>query len=76
MQRPQRVVRGRKLLLAVVAVASGVTISCSVEAIGSFDSGWDAVFEAAAADAANDASSDSAIDTSDDAGDVMDATSD
>ncbi len=78
MQRSQRVVRKRNMLLAVVAVASGVTISCGCGGIGLYDPGWDAAFDAAAkdasrdADAANDGSSDSAFD----AGDATHAGSD
>ena len=76
MQRSQRV-RERKLLLAVVAVASGVTISCSAGGgIGLYNPGWDAAFEEA--DAAKDplrptdaaADSGDAAETSRDAGDA------
>lgn len=79
MQRSQRVGRERKLLLAVVAVASGVTICCSDPGgIGVYNPGWDAAFEEAATktdasnpfpDAASDASNDSAAEANDDAGD-------
>lgn len=49
MRGSQRVVRERKLLLAVVAVASGVTISCGEPgAIGFYNRGWDAAFDDAA----------------------------
>jgi hypothetical protein len=74
MQRSLGVVRERKLLLAVVAVASGVTISCSDPgAIGVFNRGWDAAFEDAAnplkpTDAAADAGD--AAETSSDASDA------
>lgn len=78
----KRGARERKLLLAVVAVASGVTICCSEPGgIGVYNPGWDAAFQDAAkdaqkplADAASDASGDAAADVSDDAAD--DATGD
>jgi hypothetical protein len=44
------------MLLAVVAVASGVTITCSCGGIGLYNPGWDAAFEDAAKDAATEAS--------------------
>ena len=80
----KRVARERKLLLAVVAVASGVTIACSEPGgIGVYNPGWDAAFQDAAkdaqkpvSDAATDASSDSPAEANDDAGDVADATAD
>lgn len=73
------------MLLAVVAVASGVTIACSEPGgIGLYNPGWDAAFEDAAkkdaspgfGDAASDAeaSTDATLDASDDAPD--DAASD
>ena len=78
--------RKRKMLLAVVAVASGVTISCDSGGIGLYDPGWDAAFNDAAAkkDAANDASdatvedasTDAPDDASDDASDASDDASD
>ena len=79
----RRVARERKLLLAVVAVASGVTISCSEPGgIGVYPNpAWDAAFEDAAKDAspgfgdaandaANDAPDDSPVDASDAASDA------
>ena len=80
----KRIARERKLLLAVVAVASGVTISCSEPGgIGLYNPGWDAAFEDAANkdaanDAPNDAPIDATLDASDDAADadVPDASSD
>jgi hypothetical protein len=81
MGRSQHFARERKLLLAVVAVASGVTISCSDPGgIGVYNPGWDAAFEDAAKDAqkpfddaATDASSDSPAEAN---ADATDATSD
>ena len=83
MGQSQHVGRQRKLLLAVVAVASGVTISCSDPGgIGLYPNpGWDAAFEDAAKDAQNpfpdaatDGSSDSAAEASADAGDASTAS--
>ena len=84
MQRSPRVGRQRKMLLAVVAVASGVTISCGSEGIGLYDAGWNEVFDAAAkkdaagdaSDAESDASVDSAVDASNDAADAADGAAD
>ena len=70
------------MLLAVVAVASGVTISCGSGGIGLYDPGWDAAFLDAASkkDAAPDASDatvdDASSDATDDASDATDAASD
>lgn len=50
-----RMRRDRKLLLAVVAVSSGMTISCGARGIGLYDSGWAEMFDAAARDAGHDA---------------------
>jgi hypothetical protein len=53
------------MLLAVVAVASGVTISCGSSAIGVYDAGWGEAFDAAANDASGDAdaaATDSSVD--------------
>ncbi len=72
MHRPPHVRRERKLLLAVVAVSSGLTISCGARGIGLYDSGWAEMFDAAAQDAGPDAAEphDAAADTSNDAGDT------
>jgi hypothetical protein len=68
--------RERKLLLAVVAVSSGLTISCSARGIGLYDSGWNSMFDAAARDAAQDAndSHDATADAPSDASDATDAS--
>lgn len=77
----KRAVRERKFLLAVVAVASGVTISCDDGGgIGVYNPGWDAAFEEAAAkdaqkpfaDASTDAPEDVTEEAGDDAGDASD----
>jgi hypothetical protein len=73
------------MLLTVVAVASGVTISCGSGGIGLYNPGWDAAFEdAAKKEAGNpfpDASADAPDDSPDDATDgevegAVDATPD
>lgn len=62
------------MLLAVVAVASGVTITCSCGGIGLYNPGWDAAFEDVAKDARPEFV-DGATDSSDaaEAGDARDA---
>lgn len=64
------------MLLAVVAVSSGLTISCGARGIGLYDSGWAEMFDAAAQDAGHDAadSHDAATDASSDGGDATDAS--
>ena len=75
------------MLLTAVAVASGVTISCSDPGgIGLYNPGWDAAFQDAAQkkdaaptfdDASADATDEAATDASDDAaGDTTDAAPD
>ena len=65
------------MLLAVVAVASGVTISCSSSGIGLYDAGWNEVFDAAAKKDAADASDATVDDAPSDAtDDATDATAD
>jgi hypothetical protein len=71
-----RVRRPRKMLLAVVAVSSGLTISCNARGIGLYDAGWREMFDAAAQDAGQDAADphDGAADASSDASDTTDAS--
>lgn len=64
--------RQRKLLLAVVAVSSGMTASCHASGIGLFDSGWHQMLDAAARDAGHDAT-DSHDATADASSDTTDA---
>lgn len=81
----QRSDRRRQFLLAVTAVASGVTITCSCGGgIGLYNPGWDAAFEDAAKkdaasspfDAAVDGPSDASEDVGDDTVETNDATGD
>jgi len=63
--------RQRKLLLAVVAVSSGMTASCHASGIGLFDSGWNRMFDAARQDAGH-AASDATADAPSDASNATD----
>jgi len=83
----QGIARRRKMLLSVVAVASGVTISCSDPGgIGLYNPGWDAAIHDAAIkkdannpllDATDDVEADdSSTDASGDTSDTADAIGD